>query len=126
MNGAQIAGWAFAGSDVSCMSANGEKVLNEIGNRRKQRVEGLVGEAEIEIPHLHPPVPVCAANKFERWFRLLACTRFRRHRVGCLLELEVCHGETKFTRERASTSPSSANEGDGLIKLRSTELPALR
>jgi hypothetical protein len=26
---------------------------------------------------------------------LLSCTRFRRHRVRCFMELEVCHGETE-------------------------------
>ena len=27
-------------------------------------------------------------------FRKVSCTRFRRHRVRCFMEQEVCHGET--------------------------------
>jgi putative ABC transport system substrate-binding protein len=42
----------------------------------------------------HPEALITVEDPLTGSYRKLSCTRFRRHRVRCFMEQEVCHGET--------------------------------
>jgi hypothetical protein len=65
----------------------------EIHNIRAAFVAGLamaMGKATVILQPSNGPAPLDVRDIVST----LSCTRFRRHRVRCFMEQEVCHGET--------------------------------